>query len=216
MEWYKIVSLVALAICLVSLAVHFIRLTRLGNPVDYSVQAGDTTKAVIYSFTGAMSPAKKESAYLHLPTYSAGILYHLGTFASVAIFLVLLSGIVLPGPLPVVFAAFFGVKLTAGLLVLIKRITKPELRSLSNPDDYISNILVTGTQAFTALVLLNTAIGSVYFLWVSLLLLYIPVGKLRHAIYFFAARYHLGYYFGYRGTWPEGGHNKLQPYDGRE
>jgi hypothetical protein len=216
MEWYKIVSLVALAICLVSLAVHFIRLIRLGNPVDYSVQAGDTKKAVIYSFSGAMSPGKKESAYLHLPTYTAGILYHLGTFASVAIFLALLSGIVLPGPLPVVLAAFFGVTLIAGLLVLIKRITKPELRSLSNPDDYISNILVTGTQAFTALVLLNTAISSVYFLWVSLLLIYIPVGKLRHAIYFFAARYHLGYYLGYRRTWPERGHNKLQPYDGRE
>ncbi|MFO7575706.1 MAG: hypothetical protein R6W67_11185, partial [Bacteroidales bacterium] len=185
-------------------------------PVDYSVQAGDTTKAVIYSFSGAMSPGKKESAYLHLPTYTAGILYHLGTFASVAIFLLLLSGIILPGPVSVVLAAFFGLTLTAGLLVLIKRITKSELRSLSNPDDYISNILVTGTQVLTALVLLNAAISAVYFLWVSLLLLYIPVGKLKHAIYFFAARYHLGYYFGYRDTWPEKGHNKLQPYDGRE
>ena len=41
-----------------------------------------------------------------------------------------------------------------------------------------------------------------YFLEASLLMLYLPVGKLRHTIYFFAARYHLGYFFGYRGTWP--------------
>jgi hypothetical protein len=35
-------------------------------------------------------------------------------------------------------------------------------------------------------------------------MLYIPAGKLRHTVYFFAARYHLGYFFGWRGVWPPG------------
>ena len=41
-----------------------------------------------------------------------------------------------------------------------------------------------------------------YYLTYSLLMLYIPIGKLRHTVYFFAARYHLGYFFGWRGVWP--------------
>jgi len=207
-EWYKIVSLVALAVCLVSLAVHFIRLIRLGNPVDFSVKSGDTAKAVAYSFSGAMSPKKKESAYMHLPTYTAGLLYHIGTFISGAMFILLLSGVEFSAMLSLLFAAFLGITLIAGLLVLMKRLIKKELRSLSNPDDYISNILVTGVQILTAAVLLGISIDVVYYVWVAVLLLYLPVGKLRHAIYFFATRYHLGYYFGYRGTWPEKGHNK--------
>lgn len=213
MEWYRIVSLVALAICLVSLAVHFIRLIRLGNPVDFSVKAGDTSRAVAYSFTGAMSPGKKESAYMHLPTYTAGILYHLGTFVALALFILIVARIVLPATLSVIIASFLGVTLIAGLVVLIKRIIRKELRSLSNPDDYISNILVTGLQILTAATLLGSAFDAAYYLWVAVLLLYIPVGKLRHAIYFFASRYHLGYYFGYRGTWPEGNYHKPQQND---
>jgi hypothetical protein len=43
---------------------------------------------------------------------------------------------------------------------------------------------------------------SFYYLTYSLLMLYIPIGKLRHTVYFFAARYHLGYFFGWRGVWP--------------
>jgi hypothetical protein len=89
---------------------------------------------------------------------------------------------------------------------------KKELRALSNPDDYISNILVTLFQFLTlaviALPLLAPSYSPTvlpsYYLTFTLLMLYLPVGKLRHTIYFFAARYHLGYFFGRRGTWPSG------------
>ena len=29
-----------------------------------------------------------------------------------------------------------------------------------------------------------------------------PLGKLRHAVYYFAARYHLGFFYGWRNVWP--------------
>ena len=28
------------------------------------------------------------------------------------------------------------------------------------------------------------------------------VGKLKHVVYFFAARYHLGFFYGWRNVWP--------------
>ena len=79
---------------------------------------------------------------------------------------------------------------------------KPQMRALSTPDDYISNILVTTFQLATAAALLWWQVLPVYFVLTALLLLYIPVGKLKHAIYFFAARYQLGYFFGRRSVWP--------------
>jgi nitrate reductase gamma subunit len=79
---------------------------------------------------------------------------------------------------------------------------KSELRSLSSPDDYISNILVTLFQLLSGLVLLVPEAIPGYFIMASLLLLYFPIGKLKHAIYFFAARYQLGLFYGWRGVWP--------------
>jgi hypothetical protein len=202
MEWYELVSLGALAICLASCLFHFVRLVRRGNPVDYAVRAGETSKAIIYSFSGAMSPAKKESAYLHLPVYVAGILYHLGTFLAIFLFFILIYGISVTGVIKDVVAIFLIVTSLSGLWILVKRTLSPVLRSLSNPDDYISNLLVTLFQVFTICVIYLTTLNVVYFLTAALLLLYLPLGKLRHAVYFFAARYHLGYFYGYRGTWP--------------
>jgi uncharacterized membrane protein YphA (DoxX/SURF4 family) len=80
---------------------------------------------------------------------------------------------------------------------------KKGLRELSNPDDYISNILVTAFQILMGLAL---AFGSKFtpclFLAAGLLLLYIPLGKLKHLLYFFAARWQLGLFYGSRGVWP--------------
>jgi nitrate reductase gamma subunit len=90
----------------------------------------------------------------------------------------------------------------SGLAILVKRISKHELRSLSNPDDYISNILVTAFQLVSTLALIIPAYAPVYFIVASMLLLYFPLGKLKHAVYFFAARYHLGFFYGWRNVWP--------------
>jgi hypothetical protein len=202
MDWYILVALGSLAICLASCLFHFLRLIKRGRPVDYAVPAGDTTKAVIYSFTGAMSPAKKESAYLHLPVYAAGILYHLGTFLSILIFFLLLAGVLPEGVLRGIISVFLILTTLSGLWILIRRAFERTLSSLSNPDDYISNGLVTLFQALTIAVLYSEHLQAAYFVAVSALMLYLPLGKLKHAVYFFAARYHLGYFFGYRGTWP--------------
>lgn len=202
MDWYILVALGSLALCLASCLFHFIRLIKRGKPVDYAVPSGDTTKAVMYSFTGAMSPAKKESAYLHLPVYAAGILYHLGTFLSILIFFLLLAGVVPSSTIRGIISMFLILTTLSGLWILIRRAFDRTLRSLSNPDDYISNVLVTLFQALTIGVLFSELLLAPYFIAVSALMLYLPLGKLKHAVYFFAARYHLGYFFGYRGTWP--------------
>ena len=202
MHWYSILSLVALVICLVACSYHFIRLVRYGAPTDFSKKLGNTGTAIKYSFTGAMKPSKKESAYLHLPTYSAGIIYHTGTFLAIIIFFLQLSGIKFPVALEYVFSVVLIISAASGTGILIKRILIRKLRRLSCADDYFSNILVTIFQIMTVFLLIGDIYQAAYYIAVTLLLLYVPVGKLRHLIYFFAARYQLGYFYGWRGSWP--------------
>lgn len=202
MPWFKIIALVSLIVCLFIFSYHLARLIRLKKPMDYAPSSGNTRLGIQYSLTGAMNPRKKESAFLHLPTYTAGILYHLGTFLSIPLFFLLLLQFQIPSFPASVFAVFFLVTAACGTGILIKRIIKRELRSLSSPDDYVSNILVTLFQVFSCFILLFPSVAPGYYVVASALLLYLPAGKLKHALYFFAARYHLGLFYGWRGVWP--------------
>ncbi len=194
--------LAAVAACLVSFAYHFMRLVRLGKPRDLSRKAGNTGAAIVYSFTSAMSPTNKESAFLHLPTYSAGIVYHIATFVSLAVMLLMVVSINFSQSLKFILAITAFAGSASGIAILVKRIADKKLRRLSNPDDYISNILVTVFQLMTGLALLFDSLYPAYLLVAALLFLYMPVGKLKHIIYFFAARYHLGFFYGWRNVWP--------------
>jgi len=210
MTLYKTISLTAFLICLIILTYHFIRLIRLGSPKDYSSKRGNLKSAISYSLTGAMNPLKKESAYLHFPTYTAGLLYHSGTFICFALFFLFLFNIGFANSIQWILIFVLIASGLSGLGIFIKRITVKKLRHLSNPDDYISNLLVTGFQIFTLVMLVKETFSPYYFIFVSLLFLYLPLGKLKHSIYFFAARYHLGFFYGWRGIWPLKSHGQIK------
>jgi len=207
MDWYILIAIAALLICILVFATQFFTLLKMGPPKDLSKKGGDTGKAVVYSFTKAMTPKNKESAYMHLPTYAAGLIYHMGTFLSLALFVVIvafkIAGITLPYIISLIVAIILFMTAAAGFGVLLKRVVKKDLRAISGPDDYISNLLTTGAQLLSALYLLYPGTEPLYFLVAALLFLWMPVGKTRHLLYFFFARYHLGYFYGWRGTWPQ-------------
>ncbi len=203
MNWYQWLSLGALGVCLTSCGYHFVRLVKLGSPVDLAKPSGNISRGVLYSFTTAMSPKHKESAYLHLPTYLAGLVFHLGTFATILLYLI--SFFIKPAwhSWPAwIAAALLMTGSLCGAGILIKRISNGTLRDLSNPDDYISNILVTLFQLTGAMMFIFPGLTVLFYLTTTFLWLYLPLGKLKHALYFFAARYHLGFFYGRRGVWP--------------
>lgn len=203
MAWYEIFAIAGLAFCLISCMIMFFRLASFGKPADHSAKRGKTGSAVFYSFTGAMDPRKKESAYLHLPTYMAGMVYHLGTFTAIAVFLMSLLRVLPPGD--IIRSAIAGVLIVSGgsgLAILIKRMVNRNLRALSNPDDFIANFLVSGFHVISAGYLLYDSFTALYMVSAGILLFYLPFGKLKHTVYFFAARYHLGFFYGWRDVWP--------------
>lgn len=207
----QIIALIALAICFVLLLSHFIRIIHLGKPKDFSEKSGSVAKGVAYSNTIAMMPQNKESAYLHLPSYTLGILFHIGIFTSMVIFILsffdffnqwITNDQCIHYLLPILTA----VGTVAGLSLFIKRLINRNLRSLTNPDDYLSNAFTTLFQLSTTLYLLMPTCAcmlNTYYIMVTLLFLYMPLGKLKHLVYFFAARYHLGFFYGWRNVWPQ-------------
>lgn len=91
-----------------------------------------------------------------------------------------------------------------GIGMFIKRVTTKEMRYLSNPDDYISICLVTFFLFTSALAMLFPLVSftkPLVFIVATIVFCYIPFGKLRHFLYFFSARYHLGAFYGKRGVW---------------
>lgn len=211
MSIIQVISLIALAFCLGLLLCHFIRLIKLGKPQDYSTPSGSVKDGVIYSNTVAMMPGNKESAYMHFPTYTAGILYHLGTFLSFLLYILSLFSFfkLFPHWLYIVIVIFLSATTLCGIVLFFKRLSNKNLHNLTNKDDYLSNGFTTFFQLVTALF-----VGSLlcpiqadlfvylYYIGCIVLFIYMPFSKLKHLLYYFAARYHLGFFYGRRNVWP--------------
>lgn len=204
MCWYHWIAITSLIFSVALFSYQFARLVILGRPHDLSVSSGNVTKGIVYSFTKAMAPGAKESAYLHMPTYAGGIIYHLGTFLSLGLFFVLITGFpTLNYSLKSIFSVLLFISFIAGFAILMKRIINKDLKSLSGLDDYISNGVTSLIQLFTAVYLLVPDAETFYYLSVSLFFIWLPLGKTKHLLFFFFARYHLGFFYGWRGTWPQ-------------
>ena len=203
-------AIAATVYCFVSLFVHFVKIVRLGAPKDKSEPSGSVKEGVIYSNTRAMMPTEKESAYLHLPSYAVGILFHIGIFCCLLFFVLsffpFFNNWISNGSVwHYVLAIPAAIGAVCGIVLFLRRLVSKDLKVLSMPDDFISTCLVAFFQLMTTLYLLfpaACAVNTIYYISSILLLLYMPLGKLRHVVYFFAARFHIGFFYGWRNVWP--------------
>jgi nitrate reductase gamma subunit len=156
----------------------------------------------MYAFGWGMLPWEKESASKHIWTYVGGILYHLGMLVAMLFLATILLHISFPTTLLYIARILLASGLFCGVALLIKRILKPHMRSLSSGDDYWANILVD--------LLLLLALTSTFaekslnpFMIIAIVtFIYIPFGKLRHCVFFFYSRIIFGTFFGRRGVLP--------------
>jgi hypothetical protein len=196
--------LVSLVYSLTILTFMVLRTRLLGGKRLHSVPRGSWKKGVIYAFGKGLMPWEKESARKHLWTYLAGIGYHLGIFSGF-IYMFHLLFAVSPGLYVLNALRFFllaGFALGVGLF--LKRNIREHMRKISCPDDYVANVFV---DLFLLLALLDTflpTIRPVFYVLTILLLIYLPVGKIRHCFFFFYSRFLFGHFFGRRGVFPAG------------
>lgn len=195
--------IISFFICAISLCILVLKTLLFGKKPLYSEPQGVENKGIMYAFGKGMMPWEKESAARHLPTYIAGILYHSGIFAGLFYILLLVipfcPGLFLINALRILMLC----GIACGVALFLKRIFKTTLKNISCPDDFASNILV---DLFLFFALIDTFISSVrpVFLFAAILmLLYIPVGKIRHCFFFFYSRTLFGLFYGRRGILPQ-------------
>lgn len=173
-----------------------------GGRRDFSKRAGRPAGGMAYNFTVAMMPAHKETVKLHPAKFAVGVVMHIGV-------IVALAGVVLLVVWPTVgcdviaFARpLTGLSLLAGIYLFVRRIFSQDLRAMSVPDDYVAILATCGLLALAALYPVDVRSQTVFLIYAGLLLLYLPLGKLRHAVFFFVARGEYGRRLGHRGVYP--------------
>jgi hypothetical protein len=169
---------------------------------DFSRPTGSPRRGVAYIFTTAMLPGHKESIRLHPIEFVVGLAMHTGVVCSLLAVALLLFGND-AGPR---FAAWFrpltAIALAAGAGLLIRRAVSPSLRAFSVPDDYLAVLATGGLLSLITFLQLDARGQLILMLYSAVLFVYLPLGKLRHVVFFFVARGDYGRRLGYRGVYP--------------
>ena len=188
--------------CVVMLTVMLRHTFAFGRRPTYAQQRGSSFRGIVYAFGLGMLPWEKESAAKHIWTYVGGILYHVGIMMAMLFLTTVLLGISFPQTLLQPVRILLAIGVVCGLALLIKRILKPHMRSLSSGDDYLVNSLVD-LLLLSALAATFAETMLIPFFAVTIItFIYIPFGKLRHCVYFFYSRVLFGTFFGKRGVVP--------------
>jgi hypothetical protein len=141
-----------------------------------------------------MLPHKKESASRHLPSFSVGVVFHGAAFIALAL-------LIAPAHWPWL-AIPLGAGVAASVYLVARRVSDAGVRSMSGADDYISTSLVGVfiLSAAARILTLSPGFAVAHNLVGAALFLYMPLGKLRHWLYFFLARGLFGWKLGRRGV----------------
>jgi hypothetical protein len=171
-------------------------------PVDRSPARGSPARGVLYAFTLGMAPWSKESTRIHAAAYLRGVGFHIAVFVALAALAARPAWFVLGPTGRVVLAALLGAGAALAAMGSVMRVREPNLRALSNLDDHVSIWLVTAFLALTGLALWDARFTVPMYVAAGVLFAYIPLGKIRHCLYFFFGRRFFGRFAGRRGVLP--------------
>ncbi|MBE7433682.1 MAG: hypothetical protein HS100_07180 [Anaerolineales bacterium] len=201
---FQLLALVGLAAGLFGIYLRYAETKRRALPIDKSPVKGNIPHGIAYAFTTGMMPWAKESTRIHLIAYLRGIGFHIGIFTAI--------GTVILSPLwgflpPLLSSTLFWVLIPGALLGAaggLMRLAEHNLRGLSLPDDHFAVWLTTLFIAVTGLGLVFEAFVVPMYIVSAVTFAYIPLGKIRHCLYFFFSRTFFGKFFGRRAVFPHG------------
>ena len=190
---------------------RFVGILMLKEKVDHSEPRKSTglmsAFKVIYTRSFTAEPFKKATLYPKMLAY----VMHVGLFAVVFLFVPHIMffegflGFDWPGiPNSVVY--LFGVAaVVSGFALLVRRLTSPVLKLISNFDDYFSWLvtmmpLATGLLIPVRLGIRYETLLAIHILSVVLLMIWLPFGKLGHTFLVFITRGTTGIAFERRGA----------------
>jgi hypothetical protein len=196
--WY--IAMGGLFMCILGLGMRMRSILYRPYKKDLSRPQGSPWKGVLYAFTLGMAPWEKESTRLHWMAYIRGILFHVGLFSALGVLFI--SPWLTRYPTWLVWAAvaLTGLGAVGGLAGVGMRWMDKNLRALSIADDYFSVVITSLFAGLACATLLAPAVLPAFYVVSALLLVYIPLGKIRHCLYFFFSKFIFGRSFGQRGV----------------
>jgi hypothetical protein len=199
---FQLLALAGLVVGLFGIYHRYAETKRRALPVDKSPVKGNLAHGITYAFTTGMMPWAKESTRIHMIAYLRGIGFHIGIFSAIGTVLISpVRGFLFPLLSMILFwvlvlGAFLG---AAGGFM---RIFEHNLRGLSLPDDHFAVWLTTLFIAISGLSLVNETFIIPMYIIAAITFVYVPLGKIRHCLYFFFSRTFFGKFFGRRAVFP--------------
>ncbi len=199
---FQLLALTGLIAGLYGIYLRYAETKRRVLPTDKSPIKGDISHGITYAFTKGMMPWAKESTRIHMIAYLRGIGFHIGIFTAIG------AVIISPfwGLLPRLLSWTLFCVLTLGAILGaaggVMRIAEHNLRGLSLPDDHFAVWLTTLFIAVAGLAVLNQAFIIPMYIISAITFIYVPLGKIRHCLYFFFSRLFFGKFFGRRAVFP--------------
>jgi hypothetical protein len=202
MLFFQLLALAGLMAGLFGIYLRYTETKRRAVPADSSPIKGSLSNGLKYAFTTGMMPWAKESTRIHMLAYLRGIGFHIGIFAAI--------GALVFSPFwgylsPLLSWTLFWLLVIGAILGAaggVMRIVEHNLRGLSLPDDHLAVWLTTVFIAVVALAILNEAFMIPMYIVSGITFAYVPLGKIRHCLYFFFSRFFFGKFFGRRAVLP--------------
>jgi len=195
-----VLALVALVFSVGVFSSRWAQMQRLPFAKDLSLPKDSSRKGVWYAFTLGMAPWSKESTHIHMIAYLRGIAFHIGIFAGLAALLASPWFNLIPEIIRVLFAGITGIGAVMGVAGGVMRIVEHNLKAISTPDDHAAVWLVTAFLAAVSLALVWMAFLPAMWVVAAVMLVYAPLGKIKHCIYFYFGRLFYGLHVGRRGV----------------
>ncbi len=158
---------------------------------------------IVLSFNSVLTPWFDIGTRKQMVIYIEFALFHIAVALAIAFgFIHTYGHQLLTDTVIYTFTVFLGLGLLSGVLRLIRRVTRPDIRSISTPDDYFSIGLLNIYLILTVVALFSESSGLLvaFYVVTAFFLLYVPWSKISHYLYMLFSRFYFGYYFGRRGV----------------
>jgi hypothetical protein len=196
----RIIAIAGLVIGLLGIFLRFKDIMNRPFKKDLARERGSGGRGILFAFTLGMAPWEKESTRIHWIAYMRGIFFHVGIFIAFGVLLASPWLDALPDWLIWLGIAVTGFGALFGFTGIFMRLAGPNERALSVPDDYGSVFLTSLFIALAFATLLWPLVLPAFYVVTGIVGAYIPLGKIRHCIYFFYSKFFFGKGFGHRGV----------------
>ncbi|MGB6065024.1 MAG: hypothetical protein WBG50_09455 [Desulfomonilaceae bacterium] len=202
------VQYVCLSFMALMYAIKIYQLLKKPLPPEKAELKGDRVVGAIHSLGNVIRPWEMESTQKHSYFYLEFVIFHIAVALTIgSTFFIPLTPWLMTPLASKVIMVFMGLAFFVGLRRIFRRLTVPEIRIISSPDDYFAIILMTvffavGFVTMSLWIQGNADTGWMwlFFLMVTFFLVYVPFSKISHYILYPFGRINFGVTFGGRGV----------------